>query len=92
MVCTVKHDDKTGSWAVQQIIKYGEQQKKNYIDEMTYILWVISSADGYDESAYEEADSKGVRLINGIEFARMLAEVGVNGIANIDMGENSLRT
>lgn len=75
-----KHNDKTDSWAVQQIAKYGEQQEKNYIDEMTYILWVISTADSYEESAYEEADAKGVRLINGIEFARMLAEVGVNGI------------
>ena len=47
---------------------------------MTYIPWVISTADGFKESAYDEANAKGVKLINGKEFARMLAEVGVNGI------------
>ena len=75
-----KHDDQTDSWAVQQILKYGEQQEKNFIYGMTYIPWVISTADGFKESAYDEANAKGVKLINGKEFARMLAEVGVNGI------------
>ena len=75
-----KHDAQTDSWAVQQILKYGEQQEKNFIDGMTYIPWVISTADGFKENAYVEANANGVKLINGKEFARMLAEVGVNGI------------
>ena len=81
-----KHDDQTDSWAVQQILKYGEQQEKNFIDGMTYIPWVISTADGFKENAYVEANANGVKLINGKEFARMLAEVGVNGI---DAGFNN---
>lgn len=75
-----KHDDKTNSWAVEQIVKYGEQQEKNFVEGMTYILWVVSTADDFNDDAKGKANEKGVRLINGKEFSRMLAEVGVNGI------------
>ena len=47
---------------------------------MTYIPWVVSTADDFKEEAKVKAVEKGVKLINGKEFARMLAEVGVNGI------------
>ena len=49
---------------------------------MTYIPWVVSTADDFTQSARELADGLNVRLINGKEFARMLAEVGVNGIGD----------
>ncbi|MBQ7550031.1 MAG: restriction endonuclease [Bacteroidales bacterium] len=75
-----KHDDKTDSWAVEQITKYGEQQEKNFVEGMTYIYWVVSTADDFKDDAKEKANEKSVRLINGKEFSRMLAEVGVNGI------------
>ena len=75
-----KHDDKTDVWAVEQISKYDENQEKNSIDGMTYIPWVVSTADDFKEEAKVKAVEKGVKLINGKEFARMLAEVGVNGI------------
>ena len=75
-----KHDDKTDAWAVEQISKYDEHQEKNSIDGMTYIPWVVSTADDFKEEAKVKAVEKGVKLINGKEFARMLAEVGVNGI------------
>ena len=77
-----KHTDKTGQWAVEQISKYKEQQEVRYIDGMTYIPWVVSTADDFTQSARELADGLNVRLINGKEFARMLAEVGVNGIGD----------
>lgn len=75
-----KHDDKTDVWAVEQILKYDENQEKNSIDGMTYIPWVVSTADDFKEEAKVKAVEKGVKLINGKEFARMLAEVGVNCI------------
>ncbi len=75
-----KHDDKTDVWAVEQISKYDENQEKNSVDGMTYIPWVVSTADDFKEEAKVKAVEKGVKLINGKEFARMLAEVGVNGI------------
>ena len=75
-----KHDDKTDGWAVEQISKYDENQEKNSIDGMTYIPWVVSTAEDFKEEAKVKAIEKGVKLINGKEFARMLAEVGVNGI------------
>lgn len=75
-----KHVDITDSWAVEQISKYDEQQEKNSIDGMTYIPWVVSTADDFKENAKLKAIEKSVRLINGKEFSRMLAEVGVNGI------------
>ena len=75
-----KHDDKTDDWAVEQISKYDENQEKNSIEEITYIPWVVSTADDFKDEAKAKAIEKGVRLINGKEFARMLAEVGVNGI------------
>lgn len=75
-----KHDDKTDVWAVEQISKYDENQEKNSIDGMTYIPWVVSTADDFKEEAKVKAVEKGVKLVNGKEFARMLAEVGVNGI------------
>ena len=75
-----KHDDKTDDWAVEQISKYDENQEENSVDGMTYIPWVVSTADDFKDEAKAKAIEKGVRLINGKEFARMLAEVGVNGI------------
>lgn len=75
-----KHIDKTGEWAVEQISKYRGQQEKNFIDGMTYIPWVVSTAEDFTQPAREKADYLHVRLINGKEFSRMLAEVGVNGI------------
>jgi len=43
-----KHDDKTDGWAVEQISKYDENQEKNSIDGMTYIPWVVSTAEDFN--------------------------------------------
>lgn len=77
-----KHDDKsyTDGWAVEQIKRYKEQQEKNFEDDMSYICWVVSTAADFNKEAKDLAVKENVRLINGKEFARMLAEVGVNGI------------
>ena len=51
------------------------------MDGYTAIPWVISSGTGFSEEAVALAQEKGVRLIDGAEFARMLVDVG---IVNID--------
>jgi hypothetical protein len=38
---------------------------------------VISSADKFSEKAVADAEEKGVRLIDGKEFARMLLDIGL---------------
>ncbi|MDO4837434.1 MAG: hypothetical protein Q4B32_03460, partial [Clostridia bacterium] len=50
-------------------------------DGYTAIPWVISSGTGFSKEAVALAQEKGVRLIDGPEFARMLVDVG---IVNID--------
>ncbi len=77
-----KHEGTTDDWAVQQIDKYKEQkQDKN--DEYTYISWVISSAEDFSDDAKSLAASKGVRLINGGEFSKMLMNAGLKNIDDI---------
>ncbi len=74
------HDGKTSDWGVKQISKYYEQHGR-CMDGYTAIPWVISSGTGFSKEAVALAQRKGVRLIDGPEFARMLVDVG---ILNID--------
>ena len=74
------HDGETSDWGVEQISKYYEQHGR-CMDGYTAIPWVISSGTGFSEGAVALAQRKGVRLIDGPEFARMLVDVG---ILNID--------
>lgn len=71
------HKGYTDSWAVEQIRAY--RQNHNY-DGYTTLMWVISTCDDFSEGAKREADEAGVRLINGLEFAQMLLEVGLGGV------------
>ena len=75
-----KHDGETGSWAVGQIMKYRELQSVNFADEDTNILWVLSTAGEFSAEAETLANENSVRLINGTEFARMLADAGIADI------------
>ena len=75
------HVGKESTWAVEQIKKYHEQFKNNE-DDFQYIPWVISTADIYDNEAIEIAKENQVRLIDGIEFAKMLINVGIKNINN----------
>ena len=74
------HEGETSGWGVEQISKYYEQHGR-CMDGYTAIPWVISSGTGFSEEAVALAQEKGVRLIDGAEFARMLVDVG---IVNID--------
>lgn len=70
------HKGKTSEWAVHQIDSYKNQMSEGD-PAYTYATWVISSADTFSEEAITEAEDKGVRLIDGNEFARMLLDAGL---------------
>ena len=70
------HEGETSDWAVYQINSYKEQMSEGDSD-FTYATWVISAADEFSQAAVAEAEEKGVRLINGNEFARMLLDIGL---------------
>lgn len=77
MVQVKKHSGQTDSWAIEQINAY----KKNHItDEYTSVLWVISTCDSFSQEALQAAQETGVRLINGLDFASMILDAGINGL------------
>ncbi len=75
------HNNVENTWAIQQIQAYKEQ-KDSVDDGYSKIGWVISLADRYNEDAINLAKENGIILVNGLEFAEMLLNVG---IANLDM-------
>ena len=77
MVQAKKHTAETDDWAVTQIKSF----KKNHLfDRYKTILWVISTCDSFSEDAIRLAAEEEVRLINGEEFAKMIIDVGLNGL------------
>lgn len=77
-----RHDGQTNEWAVEQIKKYKEYQSKSGDDdEYTRISWVISTAKNFSPACEDQARNAQVRLINGIEFASMLLDSGIEQLA-----------
>ena len=77
MVLVKKHEGTTDDWAVQQIKAY--RANHNYGDYHTQ-MWVISSCKEYSVEAKKLAETEGVRLIDGIEFAKMILDAGLEGL------------
>ncbi|MBR3489100.1 MAG: restriction endonuclease [Bacteroidales bacterium] len=77
MVQVKKHEGTTDDWAVQQIKAY--KANHNYGDYHTQ-MWVISSCEKYSDNAIKLAEAEGVCLINGIEFAKMILDAGLEGL------------
>lgn len=79
-----QHTGTTSSWAVEQISKYYIQ--KSYLEDYTYIPWVISTCDDFSEEAkiaavnFNGNNNSKVRLIDGLEFAHMLLDAGIKDI------------
>ncbi len=71
----------TDDWAVRQINDYALANKRNdekdEDDNWTHAYWVVSLANTFTDEAQKLAKEKGVTLINGDEFCRMLLNVGV---------------
>jgi len=77
MVQVKKHEGMTDDWAVQQIKAY--KTNHNYGDYHTQ-MWVISTCEGFSKEAKTMAAEEEVRLINGIEFAKMILDAGLEGL------------
>ena len=60
----------TNEWAVKQISEYVAYKSED--DGYARVPWVVSTCDDYTEDCKRRAKTKGVTLINGQEFARML--------------------
>ena len=70
----------TDTWALRQILNYDEQHTKCFDAKLgiTNIPWVITTLDDFNKEGIKlEAQKRHVRLINGKEFANMLAETGI---------------
>ena len=79
------HQGKTDQYAIKQITDYAQQLKDtdselhyDYDEDYQIIPWVITSADGFDDSAIKMAKEKEVRLIAVTEFTQMLIDVGMS--------------
>lgn len=77
MVQVKKHTGETDAWAIEQIKAY---EKNHSYDEYTTMLWVISTCDSFSSGAVQLAETAGVRLIDGKEFAQMILDAGLDGI------------
>ena len=83
------HTGHTSEWSVEQILKYKEQLEDTESelsdereDYFVNVPWVISSCESFTKEAITLAEENHIRLINGLEFSRMLIDVG---LANIDV-------
>lgn len=80
------HSGKTDDEAVNQISKYKEQMEDpeceldDGMEGFTYIPWVVSTCDEFTENAIKLAKEKNVKLINGIEFSKMILKQGLNNL------------
>lgn len=77
MVQVKKHEGNTGDWAVSQIASYAE---KGGIKDFMNQMWVVSTCEDYSDAAKQLAEEKGVRLITGLDFAKMILNVGINSL------------
>ena len=76
------HEGETDSWAVDQINRYKDyKNNKGIDDEFTRVAWVCSTAESFSEECRNLAKREGVRLIDGMEFARMLLDAGIIHVA-----------
>lgn len=74
-----RHDGQTNAWAVEQIEKFKEYQSSTGDDdEYTRVPWVISTAEEFSDDCETQARNARVRLVNGIEFATMLLDSGID--------------
>ncbi|MBR6284224.1 MAG: restriction endonuclease [Muribaculaceae bacterium] len=79
MVQVKKHSGTTDEWAVSQIKAY--EKNHRYGGDYMNQMWVVSTCEKFNEKAERKADEAGVRLINGLEFARMILEAGLQGLS-----------
>lgn len=74
-----KHEGQTNEWAITQIRNYTDQ-KLEYIEGYTLGSWVITTGETFSEQAIAEARAANVLLMNGMDFAQALVEVGISNL------------
>ena len=75
------HDGETAGWAVEQVRRFVEYQSDNgEDDDFTRLSWVVSTAETFSVDCYEKARCGRVRLVDGLEFAEMLLDVGIENL------------
>ena len=73
-----RHEGQTDDWAVEQIEAYTDNIGGDGADdEFTRLSWVISTAESFSDICQDKAKREKVRLIDGIEFAGMLLDAGI---------------
>ena len=83
------HEGETDAWAVEQIQRYTEYQIGNNADDkFTQIPWVISTARIFSDDCLNKAREARVRLIDGIEFAEMLLDTGIEQLDELQQLNN----
>ena len=75
-----KHQGETSQWALNQINDYISHKEESSDDGYTKIGWVVSTAKSFSNNCEEKAKIAGVQLINGLQFAQMLLEIGIGDL------------
>ena len=77
-------DTATDSWPVQQVRDYArdyvEGKDREATDDDVHALWVVSTSKKFTDTCANEAREHGVVLINGIQFAHMLLDAGLESL------------
>ncbi len=73
------HDGETSSWALEQINEF-KQSKDAQDDGNSRNAWVITSGDNFSEDCYALAKNSNVILVNGLDFVKMLIEIGISDL------------
>ncbi|SCM55771.1 restriction endonuclease [Petrimonas mucosa] len=64
-------------WGTTQILDY-KTNKESIDDGYNKVAWVITTANTFNEKAENLAKENEIQLINGLEFSKMLLNVGIN--------------
>lgn len=73
------HNGEESNWAVKQIKRYMDIRISTN-EDLVYIPWVISTADSFSQEAKDMALEHGIKLIDGLMFAGMLIDSGIESI------------
>lgn len=64
-------------WGTTQILDY-KANKESLDDGYNKVAWVITTANTFNEKAQNLAKENQIQLINGLDFSKMLLNVGIN--------------
>ncbi len=70
------HQGTVNQWATSQISDY-KQNKERLDDGYNKLAWVITTAVNFNKASQNKAKEENIQLINGLEFSKMLLNVGI---------------